>query len=160
RLVLSKLVVYLGAGVAFGLASVLVAVGLSAAIFSLRGIDGGLTAEILLRDGAGNVAAIALWAALGVGVGAIIRNQVGALVGALAYVFVVESLLPIVPQAGDAVQKYGLNGLTLGLAPSDSFGDAEVELLAQIPAGLLLSAYAALLIAAGIFLMRRRDIAE
>jgi ABC-2 type transport system permease protein len=37
--------------------------------------------------------ASALWAALGVGIGAIVRNQVATIVGLFAWVFVVEILL-------------------------------------------------------------------
>ena len=42
--------------------------------------------------------------------GAIIRNQVGAIVTVLALLYVVEPLLGFIPHAGTAVQKYGLGG--------------------------------------------------
>jgi ABC-2 type transport system permease protein len=41
----------------------------------------------------GTVVMSALWAALGVGLGAVVRNQVLAIVGLFAWVFVVEILL-------------------------------------------------------------------
>ena len=41
---------------------------------------------------AGLVVASALWAAIGVGVGALVRHQVAAVVGALVWVLVVENL--------------------------------------------------------------------
>ena len=44
----------------------------------------------------GGTIATALYAALGVGVGAIVRNQVGAVVGTLVYLFVLENLLQII----------------------------------------------------------------
>ena len=45
--------------------------------------------------------AIALWGAIGVGLGTIVRNQVGAIIGLLAWGFVVENLLfAFVPSVG------------------------------------------------------------
>jgi ABC-type transport system involved in multi-copper enzyme maturation permease subunit len=43
---------------------------------------------------AGMAAAAALWAALGVGVGALVRHQVAAIVGAIMWVVVIENLIP------------------------------------------------------------------
>ena len=49
----------------------------------------------------GTLAGIALWGAIGVGVGTIVRNQVGAIIGLLAWGFVVENLLfAFVPSVG------------------------------------------------------------
>lgn len=57
----------------------------------------GATALVL----GGTIAASALWGAIGVGVGAIVRNQVGAIVALLAWGFVVENLLfAFVPNVG------------------------------------------------------------
>ena len=52
--------------------------------------------------GAGNLilgatVATALYAAFGVGFGALVRNQVGAIVGSLVYLLVIEGLLTIIP---------------------------------------------------------------
>ena len=49
----------------------------------------------------GGAAAAALWAAIGIGVGAIVRNQVGAVVGLCVWLLLVESILiGDVPSAG------------------------------------------------------------
>lgn len=155
RLVVGKLVVHLLAGLALGVAAVAIALAVSALVFALRDVDAGITAALVLEQGVGNVVAIALWCALGVGVGALIRNQVGAIVGALAYVFVVESLLTIVPGLQRPIERYGLGGVTEGLAPS---GFADADTLAQLPAGLLLAAYVAVLVVLGTVALRRRDV--
>jgi ABC-2 type transport system permease protein len=155
RLLSSKLIVHVLAGLAFGVLTVALALLLSSAIFSLRDIDAGLTASDVLQNGIGTALAIALYAALGVGIGAVVRNQVGAIVGTLAYVFVIESLLTIIPGVDDAITKYGLGGVTNGLAPSDFSSD---DVLAQVPAGLLLALYCALFAVAGAVLLKRRDI--
>ena len=70
-------------------------------ILSARGItfalDGSQMALLLL----GTLAAVALWGAIGVGLGAIVRSQVGAIIGLLAWGFVVENLLfAFVPSVG------------------------------------------------------------
>ena len=55
----------------------------------------------------GTTVGTALWGALGLGVGSILRNQVGAIVGSLVYLFVLENLLQIIPGLDDIIQKYG-----------------------------------------------------
>ena len=60
-------------------------------------LNGSQTTLLLL----GTLAGIALWGAIGVGLGAIIRNQVGAIIGLLAWGFVAENLLfAFVPSVG------------------------------------------------------------
>ncbi|HST40691.1 MAG TPA: ABC transporter permease subunit [Conexibacter sp.] len=157
RLISAKLVVHLGAGLLFGLATVVLILVLSSAIFSLRDIDNSVGGSELLKIGLGNAFSIALYAALGVGIGAVVRNQVGAIIGALAWIFVIESLLTIIPGFEDTITKYGLGGVAGGLSGSDEFTDGG-ELLAQVPAGLLLAAYVAIFVIAGTVLLKRRDI--
>ncbi len=49
----------------------------------------------------GTLAATALWGAIGVALGTIVRNQVGAIIGLLAWGFVAENLLfALVPDVG------------------------------------------------------------
>jgi ABC-2 type transport system permease protein len=107
----------------------------------------------------GQVIAAALWAALGVGLGALIRNQVGAVVGALGWVFVGEPLLAILPAGiGDAIGKYGLSGASGALSATPG-GHAD-DRLSQVSGGLLMLAYAAVFLVLGILAMRRRDITQ
>jgi ABC-2 type transport system permease protein len=156
RVVLAKLVAHVLAGLILGV----LAVGLTTAIvlitLSSRDIDTGLTSQEITEVVIGLVLATALWAALGVGLGALVRNQVGAIVGALGWALLVENLLTIIPTVGDWVQKYGLNGVTnaLGNIESDVTGDV----LSQAAGGALLVAYAATFVIAGTLAMRRRDV--
>jgi ABC-2 type transport system permease protein len=158
RLVGAKLIVHLGAGLLFGLVTVVLVLALSAAIFSVRGIENSIGGGELIEVGLGNTLAIALYAALGVGIGAVVRNQVGAIIGALAWIFVIESLLTIIPGFEDTVTKFGLGGVAGGLSGSDEMTDG--ELLAQVPAGLLLCAYVAVFVIVGTVLLKRRDISD
>jgi ABC-2 type transport system permease protein len=105
----------------------------------------------------GGIVGTALYAALGVGVGAIVRNQVGAVVGSLVYLFVLENLLTIAKPLRDPVAKYGFGGVGNGLSGTAD-PTADHPPLDQLPAGLLLAAYCAILLVIGIALMKKRDI--
>ena len=105
----------------------------------------------------GGTVATALYAALGVGVGALVRNQVGAIVGTLVYLFVLENLLQIIKALRDPLAKYGFGGVGPGLTGT---GDAAADHppLGQVSAGLVLAGYCAIFLIAGIAMMKRRDI--
>ena len=96
RVVVAKLVTYFLAGLGYAVvtAAVLLAIGIpwltsSGAEVSL----GGDNAKVLI----GGSLAVALYALLGVGIGALVRNQVGAIVGALVYLFVLEPIIRSIP---------------------------------------------------------------
>jgi ABC-2 type transport system permease protein len=139
------------AGVAVAAVTAIVLLGLSA-----RDIDTGLDSGDVTKIVVGQIVAGGLWAAIGVGFGALVFNQVGAIVGALAWTFLVENLLTLIPTFGDWVQKYGINGASNGLGNLESENTGDV--LGQVPAGLLLLAYAAAFVIAGAIMLRRRDI--
>ncbi len=157
RLTLAKL----GAAFIVGLALGIVATGLSALIGSVilnaRDIPNPLSGSDVTKMVIGGTIATALYAALGVGVGAVVRNQVGAVVGSLIYLFVLENLLTIAKPLRDPVAKYGFGGVGNGLTGT---GDptADHPPLDQVPAGLLLALYCAIFLIIGIVLMRKRDI--
>jgi ABC-2 type transport system permease protein len=155
RVVAAKLLAHMLAGLALGLLVVLLNIAFVEAILSARGIESGTSTSDALRWIAGYGAAGALFAGIGVGVGTLVRNQVGALVGAFAWLFVAENLLGLVPGLSDVIATYGLGSLSDGLTVS---GDHGSDALAQLPAGLVLAAYAVLLAIAGAVLLRRRDV--
>jgi ABC-2 type transport system permease protein len=156
RVIAAKLVAYLLAGLVLGLATVALEMALAEGIFALRDIDSGTSLSEAARWIGGIGAATALYAALGVAVGAIVRHQVAALVGGLAWLFVVESLLPLIPGTESAIQKFSLGGLSDGV---DGYvSDAGAHPLAQLPAGLVLAGYIAVLALIGAALLRRRDV--
>jgi hypothetical protein len=126
-------------GIVFGLlAEALMAVAATVAL-AVRGIDIELTGGDYLQLLSGGAGAAALWAAAGVGVGALVRNQVGAVVGLCAWMFVVESVTEgFVPDAARLLP----GGVGLALA-----GNSD-QLSAAVGA-LLLVLYAAAASAAG-----------
>jgi ABC-2 type transport system permease protein len=151
RLVLSKLGASILVGLALGLLSSVLVALIVKGIGGLRDLD---TSGDVLPLIIGSTIASGLFAALGVGVGSVMRNQVGAIIGSLVYLFVLENLLQIIPGVDDVLSKYGVNGVSSGLSGATEPSD----LLAQLPAGLLFAGYCAVFVVAGILLMRERDI--
>jgi ABC-2 type transport system permease protein len=136
-------------GIVFGVLAELLMTGAAIVGFAARGIDNELTGGDYLQLLTGGAVAAALWAAAGVGVGALIRNQVGAVVALCAWMFVVESVSEgFVPGAARLMP--GGTGLALA-------GNSD-ELSAAVGA-LLLVLYAVAFAAAGWLSTVRRDIA-
>ena len=155
RLTVSKLFASMLAGLALVL--VLTAAGglFGWLILSARGFDTAVNSDTT-KEVIGGIVATCLYAALGVGIGAIVRNQVGAIIGSLVYLFVLENLLNIAKPLRDPVAKFGLTGLINGLTTTNSTD--EHPPLDQLPAGLVLAGYCAIFLVIGIVLMKKRDI--
>jgi ABC-2 type transport system permease protein len=156
RLIVAKVAAHVLAGFVLGLVTVVLNLVVVEAILQIRGIDGGTSLGEAVRWSLGTAVAAGLFAGLGVGVGAVIRNQVGALVGGFAWLFVVEPLLAAIPTVGDQIWRFGIGGLADGL--DGSSGSDNADLLGQLPAGLVLAAYVVLAAALAAVLLRRRDV--
>ena len=136
------------AGIVFGLLAEGLMAADAAVAFAVRGIGNQLTSGDYLQLLAGGAAASALWAAAGVGIGALVRNQVGALVGLCAWMFVIEATFEsFLPSVGRLLP----GGAGLALA-----GNSD-ELSAGV-AALLLVLYAVAAAATGWRATLRRDI--
>jgi ABC-2 type transport system permease protein len=151
RVVAAKVWASMLIGFGFGLAAGAVAAGVGTAALSARGIDVRLDAGDYALLVAGSATAAALWAAIGVGLGAVVRNQVPALVGMCAWLLFVENLL-----VGDiaGVGKVGRLPCAAGKAIS---GQDPNTLLAPGIGLVLLALYAAAAAAAGWLVSSRRD---
>jgi hypothetical protein len=115
RLVLARLGAYSLAALLFGLLIAAVTLGLGAAL--LGGEPGvALTGGDYLKLGAGGVIAVVLAAAIGVGVGTLVRNQVAAVIGTLVWLSILEPLLAVIDDRwrtytlGDTLNRVGLGG--------------------------------------------------
>jgi ABC-2 type transport system permease protein len=154
RVVAAKVVASLLIGVAFGALAAGLALGTGAGLIRARGydvlIDSGDVRRLLL----GTVVMSALWAALGVGLGAVLRNQVAAIVGLFAWVFVVEV---IVFQYLPGVGRYAPGAAGTAMT-GDTVGDSSVHLLSAPTGGALLAAYASALVVMGALVTSRRDV--
>jgi ABC-2 type transport system permease protein len=152
RVVAAKLIAYPLAGIALALATLAVTVAVATGWLAAEGI-----APSMLDARLGSVVGVTLLGAglcglVGVGVGALVRNQVAALVGTLVWILVVEGLLMSL-----------LNASSLGkwlpsaaaAAAITSPGGAHLSRLAGT---LLLAGYALAFALAGTRLVVRRDI--
>jgi ABC-2 type transport system permease protein len=102
----------------------------------------------------GSAVAAALWAAIGVGLGALIRNQVPTLIGICAWLLFVEGLL-----AGDVAGGLGDVGRFLpGAAAAAISGQDPGTMLAPAVALALLAFYTAAAALAGSLTISRRDV--
>jgi hypothetical protein len=152
-----KLITLAAAGLVFGLATTGIATALTLPLLAARHIPTGITGSGAAAIIAGGGIATALAAAIGVGVGTIIRNQAGAIIAVLALLYVAEPLLGFIPHLGTAVQQYGLGGLAAAATHTIGF-PASAHLLAQPAAALVLAGYATIALLAGAALLKRRDI--
>jgi ABC-2 type transport system permease protein len=154
ELVTAKLVAGLAAGALLGLVAAGVCSAIVFPLLSSRDIASEADTAKVIELIVGNTVASALFAAIGVGIGALIRNQVGAIIGALGWLFVVEPLLTLIPGFEDFTARWFPSGAANAAAGTSS----NSESLDQLPAGLLLLVYAGLFVAAGLFVLRGRDV--
>jgi ABC-2 type transport system permease protein len=151
QLIGAKLLAYLVTGALLGAAAVVatVAVGvpwLSARDAPLELLGAGDYLELFAKG----VAASALSGAIGVGVGAIVRNQVAAVVGTLIYLFVLEPVVGVLSTEVSAFTIGGTTGTLSGEPPDDALG--------SLAAGLVLAAWALALGLVGAEAEERRDV--
>jgi ABC-2 type transport system permease protein len=154
RVIAAKAVAAGLAGLGFGLVAAAFAIGVGSAALAARGITLRLDVGDYARLVAGAAAAAPLWAVIGVGLGALVRNQATAVAGLFAWLLFVEGLLfGQLPDFGRF-----LPGVA-GAAIAGTTATGEVRpLLAPALGVLLLAAYAAAALAAGSITTARRDV--
>jgi len=146
----AKIVASMVAGVAFAVVGIGLSFGIGRAILSGRGIpfalDGRDVALLLL----GGLAGSALWGAIGVGLASVLRNQIGSVIGLIAWSLLVENLLfGLVP----SVRRFSPGRAT------DALMGLSTDHLLPVAAGAgVLVAWAAVLATAGLVLTARRDV--
>ncbi|HEX5608983.1 MAG TPA: ABC transporter permease subunit [Solirubrobacterales bacterium] len=147
---MAKLAVALGVGLLAGLAFVLVNGGLALPLLESR--EGSLPAAgDIASVYAGVVVSLGLICAFGYGVGTIVRNQVGAILAAIAFFFILSPLPELLPGSiGDYFPAQAIGSLH----------GTEGDNLGQIAGGLVLSAWVLGLVTIGTALVCRRDVSE
>jgi ABC-2 type transport system permease protein len=154
RVLAAKALASMAVGAGIGLLAESLTAGAEAAGLAARGVHielvGGDYAQLL----AGGALGAALFAAIGVGIGAMARNQVAALVGLCVWLLFVEPLLLAdVPSAA----RYAPESSAGAIAGAIQSQIAD-SLIAPALGVLLLAAYAALIAGAGALLVTRRDV--
>ena len=150
----SKLAVYALTGAAAGLVYSGVALAATAAWWSERGGHLQLSAADTWLTLLGGVAVNAAFAAIGVGLGALIRNPAAAIATALAWLAVIEGIAGQL--LGSSLARW------LPFYASEALGrsnlQATARLLPQWGGALMLLAYAAAFAVAAVFTTLRRDV--
>jgi ABC-2 type transport system permease protein len=141
-------------GAGFGLLATALAAGVGSVTLGTRGIDGQLDGGDYALFVAGGAAAAGLWAAIGVGIGALVRNQVPTLIGICAWLLFVEGLL-----VGDLTGVGDVGRFAPGAAAAAISGQDPDALLAPALGLVLLALYAAAAALAGALATDRRDVA-
>jgi hypothetical protein len=145
----AKLCVSALAGLIFGLLAEGLMAGAAAVGFAARGIPLELTGGDFARLVLGGGAAATAWAIVGLGIGAVLREQVPALIGLVAWILLVETLLVgFLPHP---------SRLLPGVAGSELAGNTSD--LAAGYAAILLVLYAAAAASVGWVATLRRDVA-
>jgi ABC-type transport system involved in multi-copper enzyme maturation permease subunit len=151
RIVAAKAAISVLTGLVFGLLATGIAAALGSAVLSARHVaihlDGGAYALLLV----GGAVAGALWAVIGVGLGAIVRNQVTAIVTIFVWIEIIENLLI---DGAPSVSKYMPAALGQAIT-GDRIGTLHPPALGAV----FLAVYAAGAIAAAVVLTSRRDFA-
>jgi ABC-2 type transport system permease protein len=150
RVLVAKVLSSTVLGAVFGLLTEALAFGTGMAILLARGVDTALGTRDLLLIVFGSVAVTALMAALGVGLGAVIRNQVLAVIGLVVWFMVVENVVVgVAPSVGRFFP----------LASGDALTGINSDDLLTAPQGaLVLIGYVVAFFAAGLVITRRRDV--
>lgn len=149
RVVAAKLGAAALVGLVYGLVACVVTAAIAVPLLSAKGATG--HAEVVPILG-GAILATVLYAIVGVGVGALVRNQVAAVVGALIWVLVVEALVVVfLPEVGRWLPGGAANAILQASTPNGG-------LLPAWGGALLFCGYGLLFALLGARFAVRRDI--
>ena len=150
RLFTSKIVAGAISGLVFGVIGEGLVYSIGIMILKARSIPITMTGANVTIMIVGSVAGTVLWGAIGVGLGAIVPNQVGAVISLLAWGFVAENLVfGFLPKIGRFLPVHA----------QDSMMGLNTQYLLSVSAGsLILVLWTVALAAAGLVMLQRRDV--
>jgi len=155
-------------GIVYAAVALVATVGVGALVLALLDIDTGLGSADTWAMIGRIVIAFVLWVLIGIGVGTLVRNQVAAVVGVIAFTQFVEPILRTVAGLVDGVAEVArfLPGATsdalVGASVYSTLGDAAAAAgttLEWWAGGLVLLGYAVVLLVLGHLFSWRRDVA-
>ena len=154
RVLLAKLITYPVVGAAYGVVCLTVTSVLAVSWLSAKGIAVSPWRNGIPGTMAGVVVAVALFGALGVGLGALLREQVATVVGLLVYLFVAEPIVTRIP----ALQDWTRYLPSSASAALTRIAQAGQEYLLPWQGGLVLAGYAVAFAVIAALLTARRDV--
>jgi ABC-type transport system involved in multi-copper enzyme maturation permease subunit len=150
RLFTSKVTAGVLSGLVFGVIGEGLVFAIGIAIFKIRGVDIVMSGANMTELIIGAIVGTALWGAIGVALGAIVPNQVGAVIALLAWGFVVENLVfGFLPKLGRFLPVHASDAM---------MGPIQNKLLPGSAGVLIMVAWALVLAIIGMSLLRRRDV--
>jgi ABC-type transport system involved in multi-copper enzyme maturation permease subunit len=150
RLFSSKIIAGALAGLVFGAIGEGISFGVGTIILKTRHIPNALSGGNITVILAGVVLGSALWGIIGVGLGAIIPNQVGAVISLLAWGFVVENLVfGLLPSVGRFLPVHAQNSM---------MGFNTAHYLSGAAGTIVLIAWTVALAGIGMTLLKGRDV--
>jgi ABC-2 type transport system permease protein len=154
RVVAAKLITYAVVGAVYAVACIAVVTAIAWPWLTARGIDPTLTGNGIPATLAGVVAAVTAFALLGVGLGALFRDQVATVVGLLVYLFVAEPIVTRIPALQDGA--IYLPGPSASALTQITLTDQ--AFLQPWQGGVMLASYAMAVAAAGLWRTGRIDL--
>ncbi|MGH8876877.1 MAG: ABC transporter permease [Stackebrandtia sp.] len=164
RVLAAKLLAYATAGAGYG---VITAVSAAIALYGGSAVTGqtlGASPAQVAAVLTGLAAAMTVYTVLGVGVGALLRNQTATLLILGGYLYLVENALAVLP-GFQLVYPFLPGGATAALTESSLLGQAAVEVTGQVTVvltplagALVLTGYAVVAAAAAVAVPMRRDV--
>lgn len=155
RAVIAKLVVYPIIGGLSGVLTSAIGIFTAAGWWAAKGATFSWLGGDMWTTLGGGIAANALFAAIGVGLGAVTRNLVGAVAVALAWIALVEGIVGQL--VGDTFS--GWLPFNAALALGGSATNTSTELLSRWAAAVVLIGYASAFVTAAVTYTTRRDVA-
>lgn len=149
KVIVSKLIVSTATGVVFGALSAGTAIAVASHLYSAKGYTFPLGSSLAWTILGGAVLAAALFGALGAATGSLIRNQVSAIVGWMAWLFVIEN---IVLGFSAAAGRWLPSALSRALVR-----DPNAHLLPQSTAAIVLVIYGVVIMLTAVLTESRRD---
>ena len=150
RVVVAKSVVYGLLGAVFGILNSALALATAWIWLTAKGVGLSLGQSLLWSILGGGVASAALFALLGVGIGALLRNQVVTIIAVLVIQTVIE---PAILGASSGVGRFLPSVAAEGLRRFPA-----ADLLSAVPAAAVLATWCAVVLTVGLLRTRRADI--
>lgn len=150
RLFATKVTAGVLSGLVFGVIGEGLVFSIGMIIFKIRGVSIVMSGANMTELIVGAIVGTALWGAIGVALGSVVPNQVGAVISLLAWGFVVENLVfGFLPKVGRFLPVHS----------SDSMmGPIQDKLLPGVAGTLVTVAWALVLAIIGVAMLKRRDV--